>query len=69
MSAKDCQRLTSSSYLCHVLERGNQQVENPESTRCIYHFNISCAPVGAQAQAESHLLDVKHKTKSPERRE
>ena len=31
--AKDCQRLTSSSYLCIVLERGNQQVESPESTR------------------------------------
>ena len=30
---KDCQRLTSSSYLCIVLERGNRQVENPESTR------------------------------------
>ena len=31
--AKTRQRLTSSSYLCHVLERGNRQVENPESTR------------------------------------
>ena len=33
LSAKDCQRLTSSSYLCNVLERGNHRVENPESTR------------------------------------
>ena len=31
--AKTRQRLTSSSYLCHVLERGNRLVESPESTR------------------------------------
>ena len=33
LSAKDCQRLTFSSYLCNVKERGNQQIENPESAR------------------------------------
>ena len=32
-SVNNGQRLTSSSYLCIVLERGNQQVESPESTR------------------------------------